>query len=119
MTQAHAPLHGGEKAVLGDAGYQGVGKRPENADKAMTGTPRCARALRTEFGRERSRMFGKRGRRPKYIKAAIQFCLTVKGLFSLALRQAVGMAQSLLKLTGLDWQVPISARSADIRSIFR
>lgn len=30
VTQAHALLHGGEKVVLGDAGYQGVGKRPEN-----------------------------------------------------------------------------------------
>jgi IS5 family transposase len=35
VTQAHALLHGGEKAVLGDAGYQGVGKRPENADKEV------------------------------------------------------------------------------------
>jgi transposase, IS5 family len=35
VTQAHALLHGGEKAVLGDAGYQGVGKRPENVDKAV------------------------------------------------------------------------------------
>jgi len=49
---------------------------------------------------------GKRGRRPKYSEAAIQFCLTIKGLFNLALRQAMGMAQSLLKLAGLDWQVP-------------
>jgi IS5 family transposase len=35
VTQAHALLHGGEKAVLGDAGYQGVGKRLENADKQI------------------------------------------------------------------------------------
>jgi IS5 family transposase len=35
VTQAHALLHGGEKAVLGDAGYQGVGKREENADKQI------------------------------------------------------------------------------------
>jgi hypothetical protein len=49
---------------------------------------------------------GKRGRRPKYSEAAIQFCLTIKGLFNLALRQAMGMAQSLLKLAGLGWQVP-------------
>jgi hypothetical protein len=48
----------------------------------------------------------KRGRRPKYSEAAIQFCLTIKGLFDLALRQAMGMPQSLLKLPGLDWQVP-------------
>jgi len=49
---------------------------------------------------------GKRGRSTKYSKAAIQFCLTIKGLFNLALRQATGMAQSLLKLAGLDWEVP-------------
>ena len=49
---------------------------------------------------------GKRGRSPKYSEAAIQFCLTIKGLFNRALRQAMGMAQSLLKLAGLDWQVP-------------
>ncbi|WP_081933788.1 IS5 family transposase [Massilia sp. 9096] len=49
---------------------------------------------------------GKRGRSKKYSEAAIQFCLTIKSLFNLALRQAMGMAQSLLKLAGLDWQVP-------------
>lgn len=41
---------------------------------------------------------GKRGRSPKYSEAEIQFCLTIKGLFNLA--------QSLLKLAGLDWEVP-------------
>lgn len=35
VTQAHALLHGSEKVVLGDAGYQGVDKRPENAGKAI------------------------------------------------------------------------------------
>ena len=35
VTQTHALLHGGEKIVLGDAGYQGVGKRPENADRKI------------------------------------------------------------------------------------
>lgn len=49
---------------------------------------------------------GKRVRSPKYSEEAIQFCLSIKGLFNLALRQAMGMAQSLLKLSGLDWQVP-------------
>ena len=49
---------------------------------------------------------GKRGRRPKYSKTAIQSCLTIKGLFNLALPQAMNMAKSLLKLAGLDWQVP-------------
>jgi IS5 family transposase len=35
VTQAHALLHGGEKVVLGDAGYQGVAKRAENVGKAI------------------------------------------------------------------------------------
>jgi len=46
---------------------------------------------------------GNRGRIPKYSEAAIQFCLTIKSLFNLSLRQAMGMAQSLLDLAGLDW----------------
>lgn len=49
---------------------------------------------------------GKRGRTPKYSEAAVQFCLTVKGLFNLPLRQAMGMTQSLLELARLDWRVP-------------
>lgn len=49
---------------------------------------------------------GKRGRSQGYSDTAIQFCLTIKNLFNLALRQAMGMTQSLLELAGLDWQVP-------------
>ena len=32
VTEAHRLLHGGEKRVWGDAGYQGVAKRDENKD---------------------------------------------------------------------------------------
>lgn len=35
VTVAHALLHGKEKIALGDSGYQGVEKRPENKDKAV------------------------------------------------------------------------------------
>lgn len=49
---------------------------------------------------------GKRGRTPTFSDAAIQFCLTIKCLFNLALRQAMGLVQSLLKLAGLDWPTP-------------
>lgn len=38
--------------------------------------------------------------------AAIQFCLTIKVLFKLPLRQTSGMVGSLLKMAGLDWAVP-------------
>ena len=49
---------------------------------------------------------GKRGRPRKFSDTAIQFCLSLKCLFGLALRQSLGMVESLLRLAGLDWQVP-------------
>lgn len=49
---------------------------------------------------------GKRGRSPQFSDAAIQFCLTMKNLFGLALRQTTGFLQSLLALSGLAWTVP-------------
>ncbi|MDH2430972.1 IS5 family transposase [Pokkaliibacter sp. MBI-7] len=49
---------------------------------------------------------GQRGRTQRFSEAAIQFCLTIKNLFGLALRQAVGMVQSLLRLAGLNWPAP-------------
>ena len=52
---------------------------------------------------------GKRGRNPTFSDAAIQFCLTIKCLFGLALRQATGMVESLLRLANLDWVVPDSS----------
>ena len=36
VTQAHALLHGDETAALGDAGYQGMEKQPENSGKSVT-----------------------------------------------------------------------------------
>jgi hypothetical protein len=47
---------------------------------------------------------GKRGRVPKYSEAVVQFCLTIKGLFNLPLRQAMEMTQSLLELAKADWR---------------
>ena len=35
VATAHAVLHGGEELVHGDAGYEGVGKRPENRAAAV------------------------------------------------------------------------------------
>ena len=53
---------------------------------------------------------GKRGRSPKFSDAAIQFCLTIKNLFGLALRQTMGFVESLLQLSGLHWPVPDFSR---------
>lgn len=49
---------------------------------------------------------GKRGRQPSFSDAAIQTCLTMKVLFGMPLRQTTGFVESLLRLVGLDWQVP-------------
>ena len=50
---------------------------------------------------------GRPGRPGTFSDAAIQFCLSMKVLFGLALRQTIGMVASLLKLAGLeDWPVP-------------
>jgi hypothetical protein len=48
---------------------------------------------------------GKRGRSWTSSDAAIQTCLTMNVLFGMALRQTTGFVQSLLQLTGLNWEV--------------
>jgi hypothetical protein len=49
---------------------------------------------------------GRSGRPAVYSDAAIQFCLTLQCMFGLGLRQATGLAESLIKLARLDWAVP-------------
>ena len=46
------------------------------------------------------------GRPAVFSDAAIQFCLTIKVLFKLPLRQTAGMVASLLDMANLDWTVP-------------
>ncbi len=49
---------------------------------------------------------GKTGRNQTFSDAAVQFCLTMKVLFGLPLRQTTGFVHSLLQLSGLEWPVP-------------
>ena len=49
---------------------------------------------------------GRPGRPTFFSDAAIQFCLTIKVLFKLPLRQTTGMVASLLRMANLDWPVP-------------
>jgi hypothetical protein len=49
---------------------------------------------------------GRPGRPEIFSDAAIQFCLSLKVLFGLALRQTIGMVAGLLELADLDWPVP-------------
>ena len=49
---------------------------------------------------------GKAGHPERFSAAAIQFCLSIKVLFGLPLRQTTGFVESMLALSGLDWPVP-------------
>ncbi len=49
---------------------------------------------------------GSPGRPALFLDAAIQFCLTIKVLFKLPLRQTTGMFASLLNMLDLDCAVP-------------
>lgn len=51
----------------------------------------------------------KRGRQRIFSDAAIQYCLSIKSLFGLALRQSLGLVESMLRLAGLHWRVAKSA----------
>ena len=49
---------------------------------------------------------GRPGRPAVFSDAAIQFCLTIKVLFKLPLRQTTGMVASLLRMANLEWAIP-------------
>ncbi|WP_334183905.1 IS5 family transposase, partial [Novosphingobium sp.] len=49
---------------------------------------------------------GRAGRPLRFSDEAIEFCLTLKVLFRLPLRQVTGLVESLLRMAGLDWPVP-------------
>ena len=49
---------------------------------------------------------GSPGRPAVFSDAAIRFCLTIKVLFNLPLRQTTGMVASMPGLANLDWTVP-------------
>ena len=53
-----------------------------------------------------TRTSGKRGRQPDDSEAAIQTCVTMKVLFGRTFRQTTGFVESLLRLIGLNWDVP-------------
>ncbi len=60
---------------------------------------------------------GRPGRPPVFSDVAIQFCLSIKVLFKLPLRQTAGMVASLLQLAGLDWPVPDDPTRSPTRKI--
>lgn len=49
---------------------------------------------------------GRPGRPLRFSDQTIEFCLTLKELFRLPLRQVTGLAASLLRMAGMDWPAP-------------
>jgi transposase, IS5 family len=70
ISQAHALLHGKERGVLADAGYQGVDKRPENKNTSVTWyvaqRPGKRRAL------EKNAVLGQLNEQIEHLKASIR-----------------------------------------------
>ena len=62
---------------------------------------------------------GRRGRQHIFSGTAIQFYLSIKCLFGLALRPSLGLVESLLRIAGLDWKEPdcstVSRRQKTLR----
>jgi IS5 family transposase len=69
VTQAHALLHGGEKAMLGDAGCQGVAKRPENAGKMIDWHTAMRPSLRKAL---KKNPLGRAKEKLEYTKASVR-----------------------------------------------
>lgn len=64
VTQAHALLHDGEKAVLIDAGFQGMGKRSENTDDSIGWHVAMRPSVRKTLKKNPLRCAKKNARRP-------------------------------------------------------
>lgn len=64
---------------------------------------------------------GKRGRSSTYTDQAIEYCLTIKALFQLPLRQTIGLLESLFSLAKLSWIIPdistLSRRSSTLKVV--
>lgn len=69
VAQAHALLHGGESVVLGDAGYQGVAKRAENADKEIDWHTALRPSLRKAF---KKNPLGRAKEKLEQVKASVR-----------------------------------------------
>src|SRR5471030_1272645 len=100
---AHALLHGGEKVVLGDAGYQGVGKRPENAATKLEWhtamRPGLRKALKdTELDRVKEKIEQTKAS----VRAKVEHCFhVVKCLFRHRKVRYRGLAKNTAQLYSL------------------
>ena len=100
VTQAHALLHGGEKVVLGDAGYQGVAKRAENANKAIDWHTAMRPGLRKMLKKNKlGRAIEKLEQAKASVRAKVEHCFhVVKCLFKHRKTRYRGLAKNNAQL---------------------
>ena len=100
VTQAHALLHGGETTVLGDAGYQGVAKRPENADKEIKWHTAMRPGLRKALKKNKlGRATEKLEQTKASVRAKVEHCFhVVKCLFKHRKTRYRGLAKNNAQL---------------------
>ncbi len=100
VTQAHALLHGDETAALGDAGYQGVEKRPENAGKSVTWHVAMKRSKRKALPNNK---FGRMLEKLEHLKASVRAKVehpfhVIKNLFRHRKTRYRGLAKNTAQL---------------------
>jgi IS5 family transposase len=100
VTQAHALLHGNETAALGDAGYQGVEKRPENVGKAVTWHMAMKRAKRKALLKNK---LGRMTEKLEHLKASVRAKVehpfhVIKNLFRHRKTRYCGLAKNTAQL---------------------
>ena len=100
VTQAHALLHGDEIAALGDAGYQGVEKRPENTDKSVTWNVAMKRSKRETLPKNK---LGRLTEMLQHLKASVRAKVehpshAIKNLFRHRKTRSRGLAKNTAQL---------------------
>jgi IS5 family transposase len=100
VVQAHALLHGGEKVVLGDAGYQGVAKRVENVGSGIEWHTAMRPGLRKQLGQDEiGRIKEKIEQTKASVRAKVEHCFhVVKCLFRHRKTRYRGLAKNNAQL---------------------
>jgi IS5 family transposase len=103
VTQAHALLHGGEVIVIGDAGYQGVAKRPENSDSHVVWHTAMRPGLRKTLKKDKlGRITEKLEKTKASVRAKVEHCFhVVKCLFKHRKTRYRGLAKNTAQLFSL------------------
>ena len=97
VVHAHEVLHGGETDVWGDSGYQGVGKRPENRDKAVEWRIALKRGVRKLLDRDGPEEAAEREKGSKRARVEHPF-LRVKVQFGYGKVRYRGLAKNTQRL---------------------